>query len=317
MKPAEHVKRFFHPYSNENYYWITSGGLNGKRIENKSSLNTNHELVQTSTIAFVDFEEDKINIAKSGREQYGDDFSDAISSRTYLNKLDGRISSVPLDYSFRFVNASSGTITLNITENSNPIYNQVLLGFGSASYTLGRAHSFTAQYSGSLLDNRSVLQFNFIPSSVSSVGYLDYFEIKYAKELKAFDNRLHFFSEDTTAIIEYYLNGFSSTNIEVYDVSDYSNVKLITDHVLLSGGDCRFQVSETVSQIRKYISVGNSQYLTPINPETIENSNVRGIHEGAKFLIIAHKDFMDAAEILKSYRENDCKTSNLNNYCRC
>ena len=34
------VKRFFHPYSNKNYYWITSTGVNGKRIENKSSLNT-------------------------------------------------------------------------------------------------------------------------------------------------------------------------------------------------------------------------------------------------------------------------------------
>jgi hypothetical protein len=301
------VRRFFHPYSNENYYWITSGGLNGKRIENKSSLNTTPEFDQTSTIAFADFEEDKINIAKSGREHYGDDFSDAISSRTYLNKLDGRISSVPIDYSFRFINASEDPFTLNITENSNSIYNQILTGYGTASYTLGKAHSFTAQYSGSLTDNRSVLQINFIPSSVSSVGYLDYYEIKYAKELKAFDNRLHFFSEDTTALVEYYLNGFSSTNIKVFDVSDYSNVKLITDHVLLSGGDCRFQVSETSSQIRKYISVGNDQYFTPINPETIENSNVRGIQEGAKFIIIAHKDFMDAAENLKSYRENDAR----------
>jgi hypothetical protein len=158
-----------------------------------------------------------------------------------------------------------------------------------------------------LPDSRSVLQFNFIPSSVSSVGYLDYFEIKYAKELKAFEDRLTFFSEDTTGIIEYYLNGFSSTNIEVFDVSDYANVKLITDHVLLSGGDCRFQVSETSSQIRKYISVGSGQYLTPINPETVENSNLHGIQEGAKFIIIAHKDFMDAAENLKSYRENDAR----------
>ena len=301
------VKRFFHPYSNENYYWITSAGVNGKRIEDKSSLNTNPELVQTSTLAFADLEEDKINIAKTGREHYGDDFSDAVSSRTYLNKLDGRISSVPINYSFRFVNASSGSITLNITENSNSISNRVLAGFGTASYSLGKVHSFTAQFTGSLPDNRSVLQFNFIPSSVSSVGYLDYFEIKYAKELKAFEDRLTFFSEDTTGIIEYYLNGFSSTNIEVFDISDYANVKLITNHILLSGGDVRFQVSETSLQTSKYISVGSGQYLMPINPETVENSNLRGIQEGAKFIIIVHKDFMDAAENLKSYRENDTR----------
>jgi len=145
------VKRFFHPYSNKNYYWITSEGVNGKRIENKSSLNTTPDLVQTSTIAFADFEEDKINIAKSGREHYGDDFSDAVSSRTYLNKLDGRISSLLIDYSFRFVNASSGSITLNITENSNSIYNGVLSGYGGASYSLGKAHYFHGKISGFLL----------------------------------------------------------------------------------------------------------------------------------------------------------------------
>jgi len=301
------VKRFFHPFSNKNYFWITSGGLNGKRIENKSSLNTTPDFVQTSTIAFADFEEDKINIAKTGREHFGDDFSEAVSSRTYLNKLDGRISSIPINYSFRFVNASADPITLNITENSNPVFNQILLGFGTASYTLGKAHSFIAQFTGSLPDNRSVLQFNFIPSSVSSVGYLDYFEVKYVKDLKAFEDRLHFFSEDTTAIVEYYLHGFLSTNIKVFDVSDYSNVKLITDHVLLSGGDCRFQISETSIRSSKYISVGNDQYLTPVNPETVENSNLRGIQEGAKFIIIAPKDFMDAAENLKSHRENDAR----------
>ena len=301
------IKRFFHPYSNENYYWITSGGANGKRIENKSSLNTTPGFFQTSTIAFADFEEDKINIAKTGREHFGDDFSEAVSSRTYLNKLDGILSSVPINYSFRFVNASSDPITLNITENSNTIFSQILLGYGTASYTLGRAHSFTAQYTGSLPDNRSVIHFNFIPSSVSSVGYLDYFEIKYEKDLKAFEDRLHFFSEDTTAIVQYHLHGFLSTNIQVFDVSDYSNVKLITDHVVLSGGDCRFQVSETSTKTSKYISVGSNQYLTPINPETVENSNLRGIGEGARFIIIAPKDFMDAAENLKNYRENEAR----------
>ena len=37
--------------------------------------------------------------------------------------------------------------------------------------------------------------------------------------------------------------------------------------------------------IRKYIAVGNGNYLTPSNPTTIEISNVRGIQDGAKFII--------------------------------
>ena len=34
------IKRFFHPYSTKNYYWITSGNSNGKRMLEKAGLNT-------------------------------------------------------------------------------------------------------------------------------------------------------------------------------------------------------------------------------------------------------------------------------------
>ena len=34
------IKRFFHPYSLQNYFWITSGGSNGKRMNAKPGLNT-------------------------------------------------------------------------------------------------------------------------------------------------------------------------------------------------------------------------------------------------------------------------------------
>ena len=201
------IKKFKHPYSDKNFYWITFGGENGKRFQNKSSFNAPADLEQNTTKAFVDFEVDKISLAKSGRQFFGDDFSQSIPTRTYLNKLDGRIISEPINYKFRFVNASEDSAPLNLSENSTTIFNKFLAGY-TTSYTFGRAHTETATFNGILPDNRSVLQFNFNPSSVSTIGYLDYFEIKYVRELKSFDNNIIFFSDDTTAVIEYYLYGF-------------------------------------------------------------------------------------------------------------
>jgi hypothetical protein len=68
------IQRFNHQFSDKNYFFITADGENGKRIQSKSSLNTTEYYIQTSTVAFADYEVDKINLAKSGRQYFGDDF---------------------------------------------------------------------------------------------------------------------------------------------------------------------------------------------------------------------------------------------------
>jgi hypothetical protein len=300
------IQRFNHPFSDKNYYFITAGGENGKRIQNKSSLNTTEDYVQTSTVAFVDYEVDKINLAKSGRQYFGDDYSQSVSSRTYMNKLDYRVSSIPLNYKFGFVNASQEAFTLTLAENNTNIFSGSLAGYGNASYTVGVAYTKNALFSGTLPDNRSVLKFTLSSFSVTSIGYLDYFEISFEKELKPVENKIIFFSKDSSAIVEYYLSGFPSSEIKVYDVTDFSNVLQVSPKPgWPSGGDFRFQVSENKNSLRKYIAVGNETFLVPTNPSTVENSNLRGIQDGAKFIIISHKNFLDASNRLKAYRENE------------
>jgi hypothetical protein len=302
------IQKFNHPFSAINYFWITTGGDNGKRVQTKSSLNTTEDYVQTSTAAFADYEVDKINLAKSGRQYFGDDFSQSVPTRTYMNKLDYRISTFPINYKLRFVNASQGAFTLTLAENSANILSKSLAGYGSASYTVGVAHSESASFNGTLPDDRSVLKFTLSSSSVTSVGYLDYFEINYEKELKPVENKIIFFSKDSSAVVEYYLSGFPSSEIKVFDVTDHSNILLVNPKTgFPSGGDYRFQFAENADSIKKYIAVGNESFLTPVNPTTVENSNLRGITDGAKFIIISHKNFLDASNRLKSYRESETK----------
>ena len=216
---ARIIKRYFHPYSAANYYWITFGGSNGKRIQDKPSINSTIKYDQTSTVAFASYEEDKINIAKTGRIYLGDDFTQSINSRTYINKLDGRIETSSINYNFRLVNASPSAITFGVEENGNQLFSQSFSGYGNSDYSAGVAHFKTASFAGALPDSRSVLKLKFTPTATTSVGYLDYFEIKYDKELKAYDDNLLFFSKDTSSTIEYDLSGFTSTNIRVFDVT--------------------------------------------------------------------------------------------------
>jgi hypothetical protein len=302
------IQRFNNPFSDKNYYWVTAGGENGKRIQSKSSLNTNADYTQSTTIAFTDQEVDKINLAKSGRQFMGDDFSQNIPSRTYINKLDNRNSSYPINYNFRFINASQSAFILSVAENSTNIFSGSLAGYSGELYTVGKPYNRTGVFNGALPDNRSVLKFTLSSTSVTSVGYLDYFEITYEKDLKPVENKLIFFSKDSSAIVEYYLNGFPSSEIRVFDVTDFANIQIVDPKSgWPSGGDFRFQASENADSLRKYVAVGNGSYLTPSNPTAIANSNIRGILDGAKFIIISHKKFLDAANRLKSYRENQAR----------
>lgn len=304
---ARVIKRYFHPYSTANYYWITYGGSNGKRIQDKPSINSTIKIDQKSTIAFSTYEEDKINIGKSGRIYLGDDFTQSINSRTYINKLDGRIENSQISYNFRFVNASPGSITFAAEENGTQLFSQSFSGYGSSQYSSGIAHVKSAAFSGALPDARSVLKLKFTPTANTSVGYLDYFEIKYDKELKAYDDNLIFFSNDTSSTIEYDLSGFTSTNIRVFDVSDPSEVKIITNPIMQSGSEFRFQSTEVSGNVSKYFAVGSDKFKTPVNPAEVPNQNLRGYTDGGKLIIIYHKSLKDEALRLKNHRENNAK----------
>ena len=298
------IKRFFSPYSKSNYFWITAGGTPGKRMASKVGLNKTPDVIQSSTKAFAYWEVDKINLGKTGRQFFGDDFSSAVSSRTYMNKLDDRINSTPINYNFVFVVGSQNGMQLTVTENGSQVFTQNLYGYGSAPYVAGISQSKSFSFAGDLPDNRSVLTFKVSPASVTSVGYLDYFTIQYEKSLTAVSDNLLFFSNPNSGTIEYDLNGFSSSNIKVFDVTDYANAEQVTNYSLLSGGECRFQFDEISTQGSKYYAVGSDAFKTPINPIEIQNSNLHGEQTGAKFIIITHKNFRDAANNLKNYKEN-------------
>jgi hypothetical protein len=299
-------KRIFNVYTDHNYYWITSGGAPGKRAEDKSSLNESNIYSQNSSKGFLSRDDDKINILNSGRQFLGDDFTDIVRSRTYVNKLDGRINSVPVEYHLRFVTASPNPTAVDVEENNTNIWHRNMPA-GVSELIDGTAYSATVFYNAPIPENRSNLKFIFTPNSSSAKAYLDYFEIIYQKELKAFNNYLLFYSKDTTAVIEYHLTGFTNSNIRVYDVSDYAGMKEIKNFTMLSGSECRFQVSEQQGKVSRYIAVTSDNFKTPVNPQEASNSNIHGISDGAKYLIITHKNFMEAANRLKNYRENQAK----------
>jgi hypothetical protein len=305
------IKRMFDPYSRENFYWITSGGADGKRMQLKQSEPAPANYVQNTSKAFAYWHQDIINVAQSGRYFIGDVFNSGTLSRTYTNMLDSLIPGSRIDYAFDFVNSDpNSSVELKVDENGNTLYDSFINGINSdhdVDYSYGYPVQASVSFNGNIPNNRSLLKFTFNASGPASKGYINWFEIYFNKSLAPVNDNLIFFSKDTSAVIEYDLKYFSNSNIRAYDITDYANVKIIANPLLLSGSEFRFISSENQGFVSKYLAVGSDSFKTPVNPISVANSNIHGFQDGAKLIIITPKDFMDQALRLKSFKENHPK----------
>ena len=302
------VKRFSSPYSDQNYYWLTYGGAKGKRIQLQNSLSVSNALIDTTTSAFAYREDELINIGKSGRDFLGDAFTETGKTRTYQQTLEGLLPSLGIQYRYRFVNAASTAVSLSISENNNQLINKYISGYGSNSYSYGTEDIGTFSYSGSLPNNTSNLQFTFNASGTSTIGYLDYYEIQYTRNLLAKSDFLTIWSpSNTSENVEYRLTGFTNNSIWVFNVSDYANTKLISNPQRLANGEFRFIATETMDIQSKYIACTPFQFKTPTNITAMSNQDLHGNTVGAKLIIISPPEFLEQANRLKTQRESNSK----------
>lgn len=309
-KSSGKIKSYYNNYSNHNYFWITSGGSKGKRVANKNSLNTSNRYVQNSTPGYLYHKVEKVNLALTGRYFYGEDFSQSAKTRLFSNTLDGILPNSAVYYNFSFINGDANRILLTVDENSTQLYSEYLESknvFGNDVYSFGYEQVFTGIFRGTLPESKSILKFTYNAIDGNSKGYLNYFELSYVRDLKAYSDYILFYSKDTTSVVEYQLNGFTSTNINVFDVTDNSDIKLITQPVLQSGGEFRFQSSENSSSVSKYIAVTPNAFKTPSAGQEVANQNVRGTVQGSKLIIITSSSFVEQAKKLKTYRETSAK----------
>ncbi len=296
-----------HWYSKNNYYWITSGGNSGKRIENKSSENITPDVVQNTTQAFKWYDEDNFNIGKTGRLYLGEEFTPNNKSRTYINSLSNIVPNSTVRYSCQVGNITDRSILLDISENGKKIVTRTLYKYvpDGYSYDIFKQTEFSFSASSStIIDSRSVLKFNFGLSATGEKGFIDYYDISYQSYTNAVSDELCFFANSKNEIIQYHLKNFTNSNINIFDVSNYADLKQIKN-TQISGGEAKFTVVEDGSSLSKYIAVTANAYKTITNISEGLNSNVHGQTTGSKYIIITDKKFSEEAKQLADYRANE------------
>jgi hypothetical protein len=290
-------------FSNNNYYWITSGGAAGKRITSKTG-NNNEAFGQLNTQSFIFYKKELVNVAKSGKHFYGEMFPANSKELNYVNKLTGLVPGSQVDYEISVVNTSIDKAGAELYEGNKLLTSLELAGGNDASYRKGTENQFRGSFSGSFNGDSSVIKIRLIQYGKDCSGLLDYYQLRYDKGLIAEKDFLLFYSKDTLANIEYRLSGFSSLPV-VFDASDFSNVKLVTNPVAASGLNYAFRMGEMKGEVCKYIAVSPAAYKTPVNFSAETNGVVKANTTGAKEIIITSPAFLTQANKLKKYREEE------------
>ena len=303
------IRRFHNPYSKKNYFWITSGGSEGKRISTIQSTSSSSPYNQTQSKAFKSLDEDNINIGKSGLDYYGDKINISNNTLTYITPLPGIVSNSQINYSFKFTNTTFGLASLAVSENDQQFTAVNLPGYGSLfgddrEYSWGNASLFNASLTKQLPDDRSVLKFKLSSSSSDAEAYIDYYEIEYLKNLRAYEDELLIFSDLVNNQIELRAFNFSNSLINIFDITDFSNVSEVLPS-RLSGGEVTFQVQGSLDFSKKYLVVAQNKFNSISNIESVQNSNIHEISNGAEYIVITDRKFTEQAERLVNYRQNE------------
>ncbi len=82
------------------------------------------------------------------------------------------------------------------------------------------------------------------------------------KNLKAANGGLLFYCDRKNGVTEYRLTDFPSSDIKIFNISDYANVNIISTN-RISGGECTFQSLQADSVATKYLAVTTSAYKEP------------------------------------------------------
>ncbi len=305
------TKQFTHyinDYTDENYYFLTFGGDNGKRMKMIQSLNEQNPFRPEYTLDFYFRDEQKINLTESGRDW----FMASVEARagfnmvSYVTKLDELISGEPVKYRMQVGSRSAGPNWFVVKEGD---YELGTINLGTVSlggwtslvdYYAVKSEPKEFIYTGELKDLRSNLKFYFNWVGEAVAGYVDWFEIIYPRSFKAINDFILFYSYDTSAIVEYKVYGFSSNEIRVFDVTDFKEVKIVSGNI--NAGEFVFQISQQRGEIKRFIGVGSNGYRRVSRIERVKNTNLRGEIEGADWVVITHSDFIPQAKKLAEHR---------------
>ncbi len=285
-------------YSDVNYYWLTYDGAQGKRMAQQPSDPGAATVTPDRFRDGIAIEEEKVKLTGilSGKDWYARLLDDKNPSFTYVQTLPGLVPSDVIQYRFTMLAHSDNGASFTVREGATLLGTYGLQPI--SGYVYAEPGTWDASGSSSLAGNSSQVNFTFNANGVGDEGYIDWLEIFYPRFFFAVNDYLHFWSPDTDAIVEYQLQQFAGVPL-IFNVTVPENVTLISG----VAGTYGFRAHEAAGRLAEYVAAAPASWKQPAAIQAVPNQDLRGLADGADFIILTSSEFRQAADRLAAYRQ--------------
>ena len=290
------------PYSFDNYYFVTESTNGPLLMDKQNSLSSN----SLNTTTFDDYylhEEELVNVGKSGRVFYGEDFG-VQKNRDFKLPLEG-ITNDPARIHYDFISKaplSSGRLEVSVNGTLDKTnYTSVT----NDSYVAATDINDVIVKTGLKDDN--TLNMNYTRGSTMDYNtYLNYIRVTYRRQLKPY-GAVTLFRRATIADNLGFSISDANSSFLVFDVTGNNVVKQIDTQ--LSGSTLSFAASN--NEIKEYALVDLSKTIP--TPEVIGKVTNQNLHASkvADMVIIVQPFLQKYAEQLAKLHSDDSGLTTL------
>jgi hypothetical protein len=300
-------------YDVKAYYYVTITGDEGKRI---SEMN---QPIGDSTLKIASFDDhqyhelDLVNIARLGRQWFGESFDINLEQ----------------EFEFNFPNIDPSTQVKLMITAASAAYTPTSFQVSSSNQNIGKI-SFPA------INTNSATEFNlgYLPSNTSltgsenmkikltynnngvpgSKGFLDNIRLIAKRKLQGYGKQFNFqydLSNSNTGIVDYTLSNANEIS-QVWDVTDLYNVTKVENP-----NQASFSFKADLGELRKYVALDAKDYFDPIqdNKPKVSNQNLKGTvfknsqgkFEDIDYVIITPVSLVTQAEKLADFHRSYSK----------
>ena len=292
-------KHKLHNFSTTNYIYITPGVPT--EIQTYSSISESEVTNEVSNFNDFKFHElETENLLRTGKMSVGENFIPTYNTYDFNFSFPNIESSEPTTVSGVLVGKSSELSNFKLTYGSfSKTVN--ISTVSSSGYIYAKKTSFDWDFNTGSSSIKINITYNNSESDMKSEGWLDYLEVNAMRKLIFSGDQMKFRNINTVGtgnITKYNLSNISSSNT-IWDVTNIFSPKKINFNV--SNGNTNFIASS--DSLSEYI-IFNSNYLTPISFNLVQNQNLHNLGN-YDMIIISHPNFNTDANTLANIHINE------------
>lgn len=297
-------QRFIHQkniYSDRSYYYLSIGGAGARVPVSNIAGNPGTEVSQFSSRYFHEL--DTLNFLASGKEWYGEEFSDLPGrslSRQFSFRSPNPVAASSLLVRTQCISRSVGNASrFDIRVNGGSAQSFDIAPTGAGLYD-AFAREATGQFSGTATGEETGIQYNYVPGSFNAQGWLNWFEV-FGRQQLSLNGMTQLLFRDWVSVSPGLLSfriANADADTRVWDVTDPLHPVQMNGSI--SGNEYRF--INDGSRLREYVAVHRSGFLEPEPGGRVVNQDLHGTAP-TDMIIVTYPPFRSQAERLADFHQ--------------